>query len=72
MLSVAQVAGIMAAKQTSTIIPMCHPLALKGVDISFHWEEDGNAHILNIQVQVKQKEVRVWRWKRSLLLQYVH
>ncbi|MEC3628112.1 cyclic pyranopterin monophosphate synthase MoaC [Bacillus safensis] len=43
------------AKQTSTIIPMCHPLALKGVDISFHWEEDGNAHILNIQVQVKTK-----------------
>lgn len=40
-LSVAQVAGIMAAKQTSSIIPMCHPLALKGVDISFDWEEDG-------------------------------
>lgn len=71
-LSVAQVAGIMAAKQTSSIIPMCHPLALKGVDISFDWEEDGNAYILNIQVQVKTKEVRVWRWKRSLLPQYVH
>ncbi|MGW6678166.1 cyclic pyranopterin monophosphate synthase MoaC [Bacillus altitudinis] len=54
-LSVAQVAGIMAAKQTSSIIPMCHPLALKGVDISFDWEEDGNAYILNIQVQVKTK-----------------
>ncbi|EMI15234.1 molybdenum cofactor biosynthesis protein c [Bacillus stratosphericus LAMA 585] len=54
-LSVAQVAGIMAAKQTSTIIPMCHPLALKAVDISFDWEEDGNAYILNIQVQVKTK-----------------
>lgn len=34
---------------------MCHPLALKGVDISFDWEEDGNAYILNIQVQVKTK-----------------
>lgn len=34
-LSVAQVAGIMAAKQTSTIIPMCHPLLLSSVDISF-------------------------------------
>lgn len=45
----------MAAKQTSSIIPMCHPLALKGVDISFDWEEDGNAYILNIQVQVKTK-----------------
>ena len=34
-LSVAQVAGIMAAKKTSDIIPMCHPLALTSVDISF-------------------------------------
>ena len=34
-LSVAQVAGIMAAKKTSDIIPMCHPLMLTGVDISF-------------------------------------
>ena len=34
-LSVAQVAGIMAAKKTSEIIPMCHPLMLTGADISF-------------------------------------
>lgn len=34
-LSVAQVAGIMAAKKTSDIIPMCHPLMLSGVDIAF-------------------------------------
>ena len=34
-LSVAQVAGIMAAKKTSDVIPMCHPLMLTGVDISF-------------------------------------
>lgn len=34
-LSVAQIAGIMAAKKTSDIIPMCHPLTLSGVDISF-------------------------------------
>lgn len=34
-LSVAQVAGIMAAKKTADIIPMCHPLALSGVDISY-------------------------------------
>lgn len=34
-LSVAQVAGIMAAKKTSDIIPMCHPLMLTGVDIAF-------------------------------------
>lgn len=38
-LSVAQVAGIMAAKKTSDIIPMCHPLMLTGVDISFDVKE---------------------------------
>lgn len=34
-LAVAQVAGIMGAKKTPDIIPMCHPLLLTGVDISF-------------------------------------
>ena len=34
-LAVAQVAGIMAAKRTSDWIPMCHPIALTGVDIQF-------------------------------------
>jgi cyclic pyranopterin phosphate synthase len=34
-LAVAQVAGIMAAKQTGTIIPMCHPLNLTSVTMQF-------------------------------------
>ena len=52
-LAVAQVAGIMAAKKTADIIPMCHPLMLKGVDISFQWETDaGNFHLF-IFVTVK-------------------
>ncbi len=34
-LAVAQVAGIMGAKRTPDIIPMCHPLLLTGVDIAF-------------------------------------
>ncbi|MDN7242301.1 cyclic pyranopterin monophosphate synthase MoaC [Planococcus sp. N028] len=38
--AVAQVAGIMAAKNTAQIIPMCHPLALSGVDIRFDWNVD--------------------------------
>jgi cyclic pyranopterin phosphate synthase len=33
--SVARVAGIMAAKRTSEIIPMCHPLNLSHVEINF-------------------------------------
>ncbi len=34
-LAVAQVAGIMAAKQTSNLIPMCHPLAITGAKLNF-------------------------------------
>ncbi len=34
-LATARVAGIMAAKRTSDLIPLCHPLAITGVDIDF-------------------------------------
>jgi len=34
-LAVAQVGGIMGAKNTSQIIPMCHPIMISGCDISF-------------------------------------
>ncbi len=34
-LAVAQVAGIMGSKNTSQIIPMCHPIMISGCDISF-------------------------------------
>lgn len=34
-LAVAQIAGIQAAKHTWELIPMCHPLPLTGIDISF-------------------------------------
>lgn len=40
-LAVAQVAGIMAAKRTSELIPMCHQVPLSGVDITFRFEEGG-------------------------------
>ena len=35
-LSVAKVAGIMAAKRTSELIPMCHPLEISNVEIAFN------------------------------------
>lgn len=38
-LAVAQVAGIMGAKKTPEIIPMCHPLMLTGVDMDFDINE---------------------------------
>lgn len=37
-LAVAQVAGIMAAKNTSGLIPMCHPLLLTKINIAFEME----------------------------------
>lgn len=54
-LAVAQVAGIMGAKKTSEWIPMCHPLALKGVDISFSWQVEEDTYILEIETFVKTK-----------------
>jgi cyclic pyranopterin phosphate synthase len=40
-LQVARVAGIMAAKRTSELIPLCHPLALASVDVDFELLDDG-------------------------------
>jgi len=39
-LGVAKVAGIMAAKRTSDLIPMCHPLEITGVEIRFESRPD--------------------------------
>ena len=39
-LSVAQVAGIMAAKKTSDLIPMCHNIFLSSVDMTFNYGEN--------------------------------
>ncbi|GAA0431962.1 cyclic pyranopterin monophosphate synthase MoaC [Lentibacillus halophilus] len=54
-LAVAQVAGIMAAKNTSDVIPMCHPLQLKGTDIIFDWDITDDNYDLLITVTVKTK-----------------
>ncbi|MTV82163.1 cyclic pyranopterin monophosphate synthase MoaC [Lactobacillus sp. CRM56-3] len=53
-LAVAQVAGIMAAKQTSSLIPMCHLIPLTGVDIHF---EDNDTDTITVTAQVKTKHV---------------
>ncbi|MGW7778148.1 cyclic pyranopterin monophosphate synthase MoaC [Staphylococcus xylosus] len=51
-LNTAQIAGIMAAKNTADIIPMCHPLPLTGTDVSFNWKENETSFTLNIQASV--------------------
>ena len=40
-LATARIAGIMAAKKTSDLIPLCHPLALSKVAVDFAFEQDG-------------------------------
>lgn len=53
-LAVAQIAGIMAAKKTSDIIPMCHPIPINGVDIQF---DDSSEDTIHIEAKVKTKGV---------------
>jgi cyclic pyranopterin phosphate synthase len=50
-LSVAQIAGIMGAKKTSDIIPMCHNIFLTGADLSFEIDEKNCA--IDIEATVK-------------------
>ena len=50
-LAVAQVAGILAAKRTHELVPMCHPLRLTAVDIAFTLEEEA----VHIRSKVKCK-----------------
>jgi cyclic pyranopterin phosphate synthase len=45
-LAVAKIAGIMAAKRTSELIPLCHPLPLTSVDLTFYCHaEEGRIDI---------------------------
>ena len=40
-LEAARIAGIMAAKRTADLIPLCHPIAIGAVDVSFEDAVDG-------------------------------
>jgi len=54
-LSVAKVAGIMAAKRTSEIIPMCHPLNLSHVEVNlFPFEKESRIEI-EVKVRIKAR-----------------
>ncbi|AOY76758.1 cyclic pyranopterin monophosphate synthase MoaC [Clostridium formicaceticum] len=50
-LAVSQVAGIMAAKKTSDMIPMCHNIILTGADIHFNIDRENNK--IDIQATVR-------------------
>lgn len=46
----AQVAGILAAKQTAGLIPLAHPLPLSSVDVRFDWRRDG---VLRVEAEAR-------------------
>lgn len=49
-LTVAKLAGIMGAKQTASLIPLCHPLLLSGVDLSLSLNKE--LHAVDIEATV--------------------
>ena len=54
-LTTAQVAGVMAAKRTHELIPMCHPLLLTGIDVELAPDEAGNAVEITATVRTTGK-----------------
>ena len=52
-LQTAQIAGVMAAKKTWDIIPMCHPLLLQGIDFTFEYEKLEEGYSLVVEAMVK-------------------
>lgn len=51
--TVAKIAGIMAAKKTHDLIPLCHPLAITHVDVDFRFDDAG--HTVEILSTVRTK-----------------
>ena len=54
-LGIAQVAGIMAAKETSRMIPLCHPLILNNVDMDFYFMDEKNSILIRSIVMTTGK-----------------
>lgn len=54
-LGVSRVAGIMASKQTSNLIPMCHPLMINGANIDFQLDEENSKVIIYGSVKTTGK-----------------
>jgi cyclic pyranopterin phosphate synthase len=50
-LTTAKIAGLMAAKKTGDLIPLCHPLALTGIDIEFEIDRENSQVIIKAEVR---------------------
>lgn len=56
-LAVARVAGILAAKRTHELIPMCHPLLLSDVRVEFQDLEEADAEHARLEIKATVKNV---------------
>ena len=52
---IARVAGIMAAKKTADLIPLCHPLNLSSVDIAFEPDKSTSSVLIRAVVKITGK-----------------
>jgi cyclic pyranopterin phosphate synthase len=52
-LTTAQIAGVMAAKRTGSLIPLAHTLPLDSVDLAFSFDEDSSS--IGIEARVKSR-----------------
>ena len=56
-LAAARIAGIMAAKQTSALIPLCHPLLIDAVTVDFAFEAEGLRATASVAISGKTTSV---------------
>lgn len=54
-LSTARIAGILAAKETGRLIPMCHPLSLDTVELDFAFDSSGSALLIEARAATSGK-----------------
>jgi cyclic pyranopterin phosphate synthase len=54
-LTVAKIGGIGAAKNTGTLIPLCHPLSLTGIEVTFSLDDQNKAVIVESEVRCTGK-----------------
>ncbi len=53
--SVAELAGIMGAKRTSDLIPLCHPLPITGVNLRIEPDDKAHAYVVTAEVKTAGK-----------------
>ena len=54
-LEAARIAGVMAAKKTSELIPMCHPLSITHARVDFDFDKENSAIIIEAEVSLTGK-----------------